>query len=132
MLHPGYLRRPLPSSRILIRWECAHDASGPLGRGRCGDFSVRLSRLSRKHFAHYGPWKALGIMGPTPGPTWAQLRSVILIFRVFWLENVLFSINDRLGLEAPDIFGLIFVERVQIVRSVRVAEAHRLETADCP
>ena len=93
---------------------------------------MRLSRLSRKHFAHYGPRKALGIMGPTPGPTRAQLRSVILIFRVFWLENVLFSINDRLGLEAPDIFGLIFVERVQIVRSLRVAEAHRLETADCP
>ena len=98
-----YLRRPLPSSGILIRWECAHDASGPLGRGRCGDFSVRLSGLSGVDCAFYGPPKALGIMGPTPGPTRAQLRSVILIFRVFWLENVLFSINDRLGLEAPDI-----------------------------
>ena len=63
-------------------------------------------------------------MGPTPGPTRAQLRSVILIFRVFWLENVLFSINDRLGLEAPDIFGLIFVERVQILDAPRNAEAH--------
>ena len=41
-----YLRRPLPSSGILIRLECAHGASGPLGRGRCGDFSVRLSGLS--------------------------------------------------------------------------------------
>ena len=114
----------------MIRWECAHDASGPLGRGRCGDFSVRLSGLSGVDCAFYGPRKALGIMGPTPGPTRAQLRSVILIFRVFWLENVLFSINDRLGLEAPDIFGLIFVERVQMVRSLRHwhAEAHSLDS----
>ena len=64
----GYLRRPLPSSGISIRSECAHDASGPLGRGRCGDFSVRLSGLSGVDCAFYvRPPEGIGNYGANSG-----------------------------------------------------------------